>query len=103
MTAVQVVGLTGFLATCLAFAWGCYWKSRFHSAKAEVYQEFADTFSRMNVEGLFRKAKDQKRAQAKRHYMSLALCDPRVRDGLYDALQEADEHWKRIPHMDGER
>ena len=77
-------------------AWGCYWKMRFHSAKAEVYQEFADTYSQMNAEGLFRKPKDQRRAESCRHHMRLVLCDPLIRDGLWDALREADEHWGRM-------
>lgn len=88
------VGVFGLIATLLALAWGLYWKSRFHSAKAEVYQEFADTFSAMKrVHCAPRK---RKRMESKAGYMSLALVDPLVRDGLYDALHEADEYWKRM-------
>ena len=97
---IFAITASGWLTALAVFA---YFRSSYHRAKAEVYQEFADTFSRMNREGLFRKPKDQKRAESRRLYMSLALCDARVRDGLADALAEADEHWKRIPHMDGER
>jgi hypothetical protein len=92
--------IAGWLAAVGVFA---YSRSVYHQAKAEVYQEFADTYSRMNVEGLFRSPKEQRRAMSKRLHMSLVLCDPRVRDGLADALAEADQHWTRIPFMDGER
>ena len=98
--AVAAFALVGWLVALGVWA---YSREIYHRAKAEVYQEFADTFSRMNAEGLFRKPKDQKRAEARRHYLSLALCDPRVRDGLADALAEADEHWGRFAHLDGER
>lgn len=98
--ALIAFALSGWLVALAVWAVS---RSIYHKAKSEVYQEFANTFSRMNVEGLFRKPKEQRRAESKRHYMSLALCDARVRDGLADALAEADEHWGRIPHMDGER
>lgn len=81
------------VAALLASAWGCYWKSRYHHAKAEVYREFADTFAGATH---YRKPKEERRAESKRFHMQLALIDPLVRDGLWDALKDADEHWGRL-------
>ena len=91
---LTVVGLFSALVL-FSLAWGCYWKSRFHSAKAEVYQEWADTYSAMALSLPWTK-KELRRVEAKRRYMSLALCDPRIRDGLADALEEAEQRWHRM-------
>lgn len=83
------------LPTLIALAWGCYWKSRFHRAKSEVYQEFADTYNGMLTGHMFSSKKEERRAESKRHHMRLALCDPLVRDGLADALEAAERDWNR--------
>jgi len=90
----QVAGTLGFIAACLAFAWGCYWKARFHRAKAEVYRKFAETFSGMATSGMYRKPEEERKAESRRRHMRLALIDPFVRDGLRAALEDADEHWR---------
>ena len=64
-----------------------------HRAKAEVYQEFADDFRRLST--VYKEPKEHRRDASRRVWMRLALCDPLVRDGLWDALNDADEHWKR--------
>ena len=67
-----------------------------HMAKAEVYQEFSDTFR--NMVPVYRMSdKAQKKAEARRGFMRLALVDPLVRDGLRAALEAADEHWAGTP------
>ena len=63
-----------------------------HMAKAEVYQEFADTFSAL-VPVLGMKDKERKAREIKQRYMRLALVDPLVRDGLRSALEDADAYW----------
>ncbi len=87
---VAVAGV-GICATLLALAWGFYWMSRFHSAKAEVYQKFADTYSGMR-DAIYSK-KEQRKMESLRRYHDLALVDPLVRDGLRSALESADAHW----------
>lgn len=64
-----------------------------HAAKAEVYQEFADTFAAI-VPTIQISDKERRKREVKRLYMRLALVDPCVRDGLRDALADADEHWR---------
>lgn len=97
--ATQIVAFAGVGATLLVFAWGCYWKSRFHSAKAECYQEFADTFGEMNNRG-FGWGRDERATkirdrERRRGWMRLMLCDPAIADALRDSLTEADEYWRR--------
>lgn len=94
MSAV-VAGSLGIALTLLAVAWGAYWKSRFHRAKAEVYREFANTFSAMGALA-WTKDKERKKAEQKRLWMSLVLCDPVTADALRDALDDADRHWRRV-------
>lgn len=108
MSTVQAVAFAGFMGTCLAFAFGCYWKSRYHSAKAEVYQEFADTFGAMNNHGFGwgrdERAKKIRDRERRRGWMQLMLCDPAIADALRDTLVEADAYWKRAEHnQDTER
>ena len=69
------------------------WPSE-RAAKAEVYQEFADDFR--SLRPVYGSDKKERRAAARRKWMSLALCDPLVRDGLADALQDAEEQWRRL-------
>lgn len=82
--------IAGWATAFISFT---YFRSQYHRAKAEVYQEFADTFRRGAP--VCRSPKDRRRKESKRHYMELALVDPLIRDGLADALEEAEETWKR--------
>lgn len=79
------------LAIC-CWAWAFARKATAARAKAEVHQEFADTFAAL---GPKYRIKDTERRQreSQREWMRLALCDPAVRDGLRAALLDADAHW----------
>lgn len=106
---VQVVAGVGLCSTLLALAFGFYWKSRYHYAKAETYQEFADTFGAMNNYG-FGWGRDERATKIKdrerrRGWMQLMLCDPSIADALRDSLAEADEYWRRgePAHNTGDR
>jgi hypothetical protein len=89
-----LIGASALVA--IVWAWAFHARSGYHSAKAAVYQEFADTFSAMGAQAWV-KDKARKRAEQKRQWMRLVLCDPVTADALRDALAEADDHWKRCP------
>jgi molybdopterin converting factor small subunit len=76
------------------FAYFAARKMSYHKGKAEVYQEFADTFSALG-QWSFARDKDRKKAAQKRAWMRLVMCDPTMADALRDALKDGDEHWKR--------
>lgn len=76
------------------FIWS-FQKAESAKAKAEVYQEFADTFSGM-LPAYSMKDKERAKLLSRRGYLRLALIDPHVRDGLRAALEEADEHWESL-------
>lgn len=65
-----------------------------HRAKAEVYREFADDFR--GVGRAMTEPKETRRNASRRAWMRMCLIDPLVRDGLHDALRDADEHWGRL-------
>lgn len=94
---VLVYLCTAAAVVLVVAAWAFGRRSDYHRAKAEVYQEFADTFSALvPVYGI--KDKERRKREAQRHYMRLALCDPLVRDGLRAALEAADDHWAALDH-----
>lgn len=95
MTTMQAF-ILGLLPAPAAFAFGAYWKSRFHRAKAEVYREFAQTYRGMVDGGVFSSQKKERVAASQRHHMQLLLCDPLVRDGLAYALIATEGYWHRI-------
>jgi hypothetical protein len=99
MSAWAIFALTasGWLAALGCFA---YFRSEYHRAKAEVYQEFADTFSDMS-RWAWVKDKERKKREQKRGWMRLTLCDPTTADALRDALADADRHWNRGLPLDG--
>lgn len=76
----------------VAWAWAFVRKATAARAKAEVYQEFADTFRAMGSVVAIRD-KERRKRETQQRYMNLALVDPLVRDGLRDALSAADEYW----------
>lgn len=93
MSAWTIVALTasGWLAALFALT---YFRAEYHQAKAEVYQEFADTFSEMG-RWAWAGDKERKKAEQKRAWMQLTLCDPVTADALREALADADRHWNR--------
>lgn len=77
------------------FAYFAARRSSYHRGKAEVYQEFADTFSALRRTVWIRNDRERQEIERKRHLMRLILCDPRFCDVLRDCLVDADAYWKR--------
>lgn len=79
----------------VVWAWAFARKATASFAKAEVHQEFADTFAALTpLYGI--KDKERRKRESQRQWMRLALCDPVVRDGLRAALVDADAHWRGL-------
>lgn len=94
MTSLELYALGVTVLLLVVLAAHCFTRSKYHYAKAEVYQEFADTFCDMGS-WVFAKDKQRKQAEQKRQWMRLVLCDPICADALRDALVEGDQYWRR--------
>lgn len=97
MMVTMLTGLAGATAfLILMLVWTLLWALAVRAhAKSEAYMEFAASFRAIVPVCGIRDAQ-RRRMEARKGYMRLALVDPVIRDGLRDALADADRHWANL-------
>jgi hypothetical protein len=88
-----------FVATMYALgtlAYFCARRSSYHTGKAEVYRELANTWGGIRDVAWMRDKRRQ-RAARQAQFLRMALIAPEVCEALEAALVDAREHWKHQP------